>query len=690
MNKVKFGMGKKITMMFLFVILVPMLVLGSMSYFSARDSLIESSDDSSTKFVDVTKESINFYLDEFGKLVEDVAIDSRIEGIENGSSNLKDGLDRLRDSHSTYKGLLNLYVGTEAGNMHIIPEQVLPDWFVAKERPWYKEAVSNGTLSWTEPYQDAGSGTMVISNGMVVKDGGKLVGVAASDIALSDLTDKVKNFKLGETGEIIIVSKSGLLISHVNKDVVGLQMRDKGIINNINSESGKFEYIENKDLEEAPVFDKETSAARKKLGLSENPPVLSEGESKYAYFTTTELGWKVIVTVDKSEVLAPAKGVLIRITLIGIISMIAAIILAIVFSKNVTKAVSTILNGTEKIKNGDLTTSFDIKTKDEMNLLSTYLNEAFLHLSDMIKDIKTMSGEVSDAATNLAATSEEASASADEVSRTVIEIADGAQSQADDTGKSAEIAYSLSEKLTSLSGNTQGMIDSAKTVMEVNVEGTKKIEDLSKSSKASSEANERIGKSIADLNTKTRDIDSILVSITSIAEQTNLLALNASIEAARAGEHGRGFAVVADEIRKLAEESNQSAEQIRGIIGNIQKDSEKTVQEMKDVEDISKEQTAAVDDMNKSFEVISDAITEIANKIDLISSSVGELNEDKDNLLSSIENISAVSEETAAGAIEVSSATEQQKVAVTEVAELAGLLNEIAYKLNGELDKFRV
>jgi methyl-accepting chemotaxis protein len=255
---------------------------------------------------------------------------------------------------------------------------------------------------------------------------------------------------------------------------------------------------------------------------------------------------------------------------------------------------------------------------------------------------------------------------------------------------SAEIASSLSETFESLNDNTQTMIDSTKAAIEANKIGTEKIDLLSKSAEASGEASVRISKSILELNSQTKDIDSILVSITGIAEQTNLLALNASIEAARAGEHGRGFAVVADEIRKLAEESNQSAEQIRVIIGNIQRDSEKTVNEMSEIEEITKEQTIAVQDMNQSFVTISGAIEAIASKIDAISSSVSILTDDKNKLVSSIQNISAVSQETAAGAEQVSAATDEQRLAVSEVAESAELLNEIAVRLNNEMSKFKI
>lgn len=678
-NKVKLGMGLKIISMFLLVIIVPLAVLGTTSYLSSKSSLIDNTDDHAIKYVEATTGSINYFLDGFGKLIEEKAMDNQVLAIEDSATAQQTAIDLLGHSHEVYDGMLNIYIGTETGNMYIYPPQELPDWFVAKERPWYQAAVKNGELSWTEPYVDAGSGTMIISNAMIAERNGKLFGVMASDIALSDLTDSLEDYKLGETGELIVISPTGIIVSHPNPEYNGLYLRDAGIKKNINGDEGKFTYTPYKKMDPVPE--------------GQDPELYPDskvGDKRIAYYKKSDIGWTIIVTVEESEILAPAKGVLMRIAIVGLVGIIAAVILSLLFSSRMTTRIKTILGAAQQAKSGDLTAALEVAAHDEINLLAINLKDAFNALANMMKDIKMISTEVSEAATNLAATSEEASASADEVGRTVAEIADGAQMQASDTETSAEIAYSLSNKFESLSENTSAMIESTKSAIEANNEGTKKIDILSKSAAASGEASARIGKSIVELNNQTRDIDTILVSITGIAEQTNLLALNASIEAARAGEHGRGFAVVADEIRKLAEESNQSAEQIRDIINNIQRDSEKTVNEMREVEDITKEQTVAVGEMKQSFNTISEAVEAIAGKIDNISNSVTQLIDDKDKLVSAIENISAVSEETAAGAHQVSAATDQQRIAVGEVAESAELLNEIALKLNSELSKFKI
>lgn len=152
---------------------------------------------------------------------------------------------------------------------------------------------------------------------------------------------------------------------------------------------------------------------------------------------------------------------------------------------------------------------------------------------------------------------------------------------------------------------------------------------------------------------KSKAIGNILEAITSIAQQTNLLALNASIEAARAGEAGRGFAVVAEEIRKLAEQSANSAAGIRGIVEDIQKGSHQAVGVMKVVKSHSDETMHSVTDVSQSFSEISQAIDEIAEKVSSTTTLIQDLVQDSGQLVSTIQNISAVSEETAAASEEV-------------------------------------
>ena len=176
--------------------------------------------------------------------------------------------------------------------------------------------------------------------------------------------------------------------------------------------------------------------------------------------------------------------------------------------------------------------------------------------------------------------------------------------------------------------------------------------------------------------------------ITSIAAQTNLLALNASIEAARAGEAGRGFAVVAGEIGKLADQSKQSANQIKEIIDKLVSDIQNSVDAMTELNEIVEKQDLSIKDTNEQFGSVKDNIDNSMSKIELISSKTKQLNTERENVTSIVENLSAISEENAASTEETSASVTQISAITDNVAEEAGELDKIAKTLEESVNKF--
>jgi methyl-accepting chemotaxis protein len=177
------------------------------------------------------------------------------------------------------------------------------------------------------------------------------------------------------------------------------------------------------------------------------------------------------------------------------------------------------------------------------------------------------------------------------------------------------------------------------------------------------------GNSISKLEQRSQEISEIVGLITKIADQTNLLALNAAIEAARAGEAGRGFAVVADEVRKLAESSGQSADNISKIIKEIQQDTANVVSSSQ----VSLEEAKGVLDL--------------ANKMQ---GGYSEIVEAINGMSQQVEHIAAISEETASSAEEISSGAQEQTSAISEIANNARKLVDQASKLKTEIGKFKV
>lgn len=376
--------------------------------------------------------------------------------------------------------------------------------------------------------------------------------------------------------------------------------------------------------------------------------------------------------------------------LIGVITLVIASIVGFGFSNSITKPILAIVKDMDKVEQGDMTVVSNVKSKDEIGQLSNKFNNMIKNVRKLLENASSVTSDVSDAAQTLAASAEEASASSDEVNNTIDEIAKGATDQAHDTENAAKLAGNLDEKFEQLHNNSQEISTNADNVKQVNEAGANVLKDLKIKSDENNESTSRIASAIKDLEEKSQDIGGILVTISSIAEQTNLLALNASIEAARAGEAGRGFAVVADEIRKLAEESSKSADEIKSIVMMIQEQTGNTVKIMDEFKENADQQYQAVEDMDRSFVEISESIESVSGQIDDIDRFITEMLKDKDAIIGSIANISSVSEETAAASQQVSATMDQQNAAVDEVAKSADQLSLLSKQLSEQINKFKI
>ncbi|MDM8534156.1 methyl-accepting chemotaxis protein [Clostridiaceae bacterium HSG29] len=655
-------MRKQLILIFSLVIIVPILLVGFLANKTSSDIL--------KRELEVATTNTTIQLAEY--------LDMYFEGYNSGLITLSENLD-IKDiiNHPEYKNNLiktfdnylighpevaNAYMGTENGDMFIMPAQDLPDGYDPRIRPWYGTTVENGVPTWTDPYVDASSGDMMVSGAMSVFDKNKkLVGVVSLDINIAKLSETVNSKKIGRDGYPILLDSQNLAITHPDKDYVGKGIPIKAITDAVTAkDSGSVFYEYN-------------------------------NQNKFIHFTTlNSTGWTVLGNQSNTEIEESSKKMYMALLTIGLLAILGAFIVAYIYSSYLTKNLKLIVTEMEKIKDGDLNSSLDLKTKTEIGDVADNYNVMVTTLASLVTNIKNVVKNVEEESENLAATSQETAASANEVARAVDEIAQGATSQAQDTDNAVMLTNKLDEQFHTLLENTNNMLDSANSVSEGGKIGKEAVEELKEKTDENNKATSSIGIAINSLNEKSDNIGNILGTISSIAEQTNLLALNASIEAARAGEHGRGFAVVADEIRKLAEESSSAANQIDVIVQDIQHETKNTVSIMNEVNDRSKEQNESVEKVNVSFEHINNSINEIGELIKITGDFIDEMNENKSNIVSAIENISSVSEESAAGAEEVTASMDQQNIAIEDVAKAAEKLSQLAAELNAEMSKFKL
>ncbi len=653
----------KIILLLIILITLPTAFLGYRNYNYANDILAKELKLTTTQVVNKSIESMDFFLSSLERDTVALSGNDATEHIMQDAARIPEMLNAFEAYIDANSHVMHAYVGTKEKQMYIYPETSLSEGFDPTSRPWYQDAFNKKQVIWTTPYVDDGTGELVISVASPIyntQNNNEFVGVLALDISLKELTALVNGIKIGEKGFASLVNQEGSFLIH----------NDYEFDTPIPVENLKDSVIANEsDLVEYEV----------------------EGDPRFAYFATIpQTNWRLIGTLRYEE-LAENTGNILKSTMQnGAIGLAIAIIIGFLFSGIITKPLKLLAEDMKRIGNGDFTIRTQVKSKDEVGAVALTLNQMIQQLGGLIGTIQSITTEVSHAADTLAATSEETSASTEEVTRTVEEIAKGASDQASEAEKGASMTNRLSGRFVELNTNSNEMHELSGVVAEANKKGVAVVEGLISETEENIESIIRIEKAIFNLDSKAQSIGMILNTISEIAEQTNLLALNAAIEAARAGEAGRGFAVVADEIRKLAEQSGKSTDEISKIILDIQSESNNTVQIMAEVKNQTNQQTEAVKDVSHTFENISKAISTITGKIEAINTYVEEMTKDGSEIVAVIENISAVSEETAASSQQVTASMEQTSSAVEEVARAAEELNLLADKLAAEIEQFKI
>lgn len=373
----------------------------------------------------------------------------------------------------------------------------------------------------------------------------------------------------------------------------------------------------------------------------------------------------------------------------GIVA-IFSVLIGFSLSKIMTKNIKKLVQVANVFASGDLTHKIDINSNDEIGELANAFEKMGENLRKLVTEVVDISQHLLASSQELSATSEETSAGSKEVSETIAQIANGAGQQADSIEKTAGLMNEMNQRVLVVAESADHVNQSTKRTNDVAQNGMNLSVSAEEKINKVMTVFEKITEAISSLSALSQRIGSIADVINSISDQTNLLALNAAIEAARAGEQGKGFAVVADEIRKLAEQSSQSVQQVTQLTSEIEVETRKAVSIIESGNMDMKEGVNAVNTSGDAFVAIMKEFEAVANEIQDVIYAIKEIKVSSNNASEEIEGIAAIVEESAASSQEVAAISQQQSMAIDEVAKLAQQLAHIGEDLSKKVQNFTI
>nr|WP_288357832.1 methyl-accepting chemotaxis protein [uncultured Pseudomonas sp.] len=345
-----------------------------------------------------------------------------------------------------------------------------------------------------------------------------------------------------------------------------------------------------------------------------------------------------------------------------LLALTLGVIGAVLITRQIAPPLRAALQNVRRIAAGDLTYQATSRRGDEIGQLEQGLDE-------MASNLRQLIGHIGDGATQIASATEELSAITQQTRA-------GASEQKLET---EQVATAMHEMTTTVHDVARNAVDTASAVdhaardanegARIVLKAIEQIENLTGEVQLTSDA-------IGGLAAESDRIGSMLDVIKSVAEQTNLLALNAAIEAARAGEAGRGFAVVADEVRALAQRTQQSTQEIEGLIGALQQGTRNAVQRM----------DASLSLTTDSVELARNA----GQALSSITSNISAVQSMTQQIAAAAEQQGAVAEEINRSVLNVRSITEQAYTASEQTSEASQELAKLGGALQSQVQRFRV
>lgn len=643
----------KLIVAFLFLTLVPMIIIGGYTFLAARQAIEEQVGTFSRQLSDQLTQNIESRIQQ---IVSDTMV-LQANGdltVLLGRTEFDSPYDRLmatREIGDVFSSVMHandyidgiFFIRNDGSTVDV---GSWPSGFSFEQFDPYLENYTRGVIWITEWVED--NGQIYLLREMISMRNMRPVGYLVMAVNRRAINRPLSGLDLADGSDVAIVTGDGLIIAHTDGELVGDRM-----------EQGVFQAVHDSQLLEV-----EGEEERQMSGVFVRDDLMVS-------YGTTSTDWNIITTVPMEALMGGMSNVQFWTLLIGMICAVVAVLIGTTTSLSISNSIGTIMQLMKRAEEGDLQVSAPYTGKNEIGVLSQSFNRMIANIRELVSNVEKACSQVLAKSQSMHDIADNTGSVTQQVSSSIDSIAAGATEQAKETQHSSEIMNQLADRIDKVTSGSQKV---AELIEEVKVKIARLVQG-----------------DMDQLKVRAEEIQKIITMIENISDQTNMLALNAAIEAARAGDAGRGFAVVADEVRALASQSTDATASIGEIIEGIRQEIAETGKVIGGAQKGIKQETHHKGKGTiAAFQDILATMEQVVEQVDEVNRAIEEMAEYKDKTASAIAHIAAIAEQSAASSQQMAAVSQEQAATAQQLVQVAKELSDFVNEMNQAINRFNL